>query len=273
MPLFSIVTPTYQCAEKLRATAESVLTQPAHLFEYLIIDARSTDGTREWIEQLRARAANVRSVSEADNGIYDAMNKGIRMATGQFVHFLGAGDRLREGALEAVAAEIARVRARSKVPRPLFLYGNVVWSRYKRPYDGRSGRFKILRRNLPHQAIFHERSVYERLGYYNTDYCVRADWDFNLRAFCDPGIAKHYFPCQVAVYEGGGRSDTEDDPIFNKDFPRLVQKHRGLWAAVFVRVASLLAHPRDSFYYRPRRFFRRIVRARASASRECRHRA
>ena len=137
----------------------------------------------------------------------------------KFLYFLGAGDRLLPGVLEAVAAEIRKLPGQGQTSRPTLLYGNVDLSDYNRPYDGRFNRFKLLRRNICHQAIFYQRSVFDRLGFYNTKYRSLADWEFNIRCFNDQGIRKRYIPLRIADYEGGGKSITAPDPAFYADFP------------------------------------------------------
>src|ERR1044071_1031705 len=102
-PLISVITTTFNSGSKIAATVASVLSQKKELYEYLVIDGGSTDGT---LAHLRAQGPALRYLSERDEGIYDAMNKGIRLTTGKFLYFLGAGDRLLPGVLEAVAAEI-----------------------------------------------------------------------------------------------------------------------------------------------------------------------
>jgi glycosyltransferase involved in cell wall biosynthesis len=215
-PLISVITTTFNSGEKIAATVASVLSQPKELYEFLVIDGGSTDDT---LAHLRAQGPALRYLSEPDEGIYDAMNKGIRLTSGEFLYFLGAGDRLLPGGLEAVAAEISKLAGQSRTTRPTLLYGNVNLSNESRPYDGRFDRFKLLRRNICHQAIFYQRSVFERLGFYNTKYRFLADWEFNIRCFNDRGIRKRYVPLRIADYEGGGKSITTPDPAFYADFP------------------------------------------------------
>ena len=202
-PLISVITTTFNSGAKIAATVASVLSQKKELYEFLVIDGGSTDGT---LEHLCAQGSALRWFSEPDEGIYDAMNKGIRLTSGEFLYFLGAGDRLLPGVLEAVAAEIRKLPGQAQTSRPTFLYGNVDLSDCNRPYDGRFNRFKLLRRNICHQAIFYQRSVFERLGFYNTKYRLLADWEFNIRCFNDRGIRKRYVALRVADYEGGGES-------------------------------------------------------------------
>jgi len=215
-PLISVISPTFNSGEKIAATVASVLSQRKDLYEYLVIDGGSTDDT---LAHLRVQGPALRYLSEPDEGIYDAMNKGVRLTSGTFLYFLGAGDRLLPGVLEAVAAEIRKLPGQGRTARPTLLYGNVNLSHESRPYDGRFDRFKLFRRNICHQAIFYQRSVFERLGFYNTKYRLLADWEFNIRCFNDRGIRKRYIPLRIADYEGGGESITTPDLAFYADFP------------------------------------------------------
>lgn len=215
-PLISVITPTFNSGAKIAATVASVLSQRKDLYEYLVVDGGSTDDT---LAHLRAQGPALRYLSEPDEGIYDGMNKGIRSTGGEFLYFLGAGDRLLPGALEAVATEIRKLPGQGQASRPTLLYGNVDSSHYSRPYDGPFNRSKLLRRNICHQAIFYQRSVFERLGFYNTKYRLLADWEFNIRCFNDRGIRKRYIPLRIADYEGGGKSITTPDLAFYADFP------------------------------------------------------
>lgn len=94
MPFFSIITVTYNAAELLPGTIESVLEQTCDDYEYLIIDGASTDGTAELVRSYGDRVHHFQS--EPDRGLYDAMNKGLRAARGRFVQFLNAGDHLHD---------------------------------------------------------------------------------------------------------------------------------------------------------------------------------
>ena len=256
-PLISVITPTFNSGAKIAATVASVLSQKKELYEFLIIDGGSTDGT---LAHLRAQGSALRYLAEPDEGIYDAMNKGIRLTGGEFLYFLGAGDRLLPGMLEAVAAEIRKLPCQGKTSRPTLLYGNVDWSSYSRPYDGRFNRFKLLRRNICHQAIFYQRSAFERLGFYNTKYQSLADWEFNIRCFNDRGIRKRYIPLRIADYEAGGKSHTTPDQVFHAEFPRLIRQQYGVGIALLMHLEFLLSHPR-ALIREPSRHIQRLLRA------------
>jgi len=108
MPVFSIITVVYNGAGLLPGTVESVRAQTSTDIEYLIIDGGSTDGTLDLIRQYAAEMPNLRWISEKDRGLYDAMNKGLRMATGDFVWFLNGGDHIHAADTVASLAALAQ---------------------------------------------------------------------------------------------------------------------------------------------------------------------
>jgi glycosyltransferase involved in cell wall biosynthesis len=256
-PLISIIMPTFNSGAKIVATLASVFSQKKGLYEFLVVDGGSTDGT---LAHVRAQGSALRWLSEPDESVYDAMNKGIRLTSGEFLYFLGAGDRLLPGVLEAVAAEIGKLPGHGKISRPTLLYGNVNWSWYSHPYDGRFNRFKLLRRNICHQAIFYQRSVFERLGFYNTKFRSLADWEFNIRCFNDQRVHKRYIPLRIADFEADGKSGTTPDLAFQAEFPRLVRQQYGLGIALLMHLEFLLSHPR-ALIQEPSRRIQRLLRA------------
>lgn len=215
---FSIIATTYNCGRKLEGTIESVLSQKRDSFEFIVVDGGSTDGTLDLIKHYERELV---ATSERDRGIYDAFNKGIGMASGRYLYFVGAGDRLREGVLEEVE---------SMLPEDdrTFLYGSAYLARHGVVRFEREHNASILKHwNICHQAIFYGREIFEVVGRYSLDYKVFGDWEMNMRCFGEKRITKRYIPIVVADYEGGGISDTQIDFDFEKDFPALVRKHLG----------------------------------------------
>ena len=246
-PLFSVVIPTYNPGAKIIPTLESVVTQtPKSLREILIIDGASTDGT---LERLRSYRDCANIISERDHGIYDAMNKGINVARGRFLYFLGAGDRLRPNVLAEVAAVLDPfITSPDKL---VLAYGNVCWGTAGKIYAGRFHRSKLLHSNICHQAAFYSRELFERLGQFSNDYPVCADYEFNLRCFGSSAVKKVYFDRVVADYEAVGVSSSSAgyDRRFFADFSRLIRKYFGIryWAYL-------------NFVRRPRALLRAVLR-------------
>ena len=230
-PLFSIITPVLNgAAGGLEKTLASALAQPRDLFEYLVLDGGSTDGT---IALLQAQGDALRWVSEPDGGVYPAMNKGLTLASGEFLYFLGAGDTLRPGVLAEVAARISR--------RPLtYFYGNVYAEAYGRVYNGRYSPWKLSRLNICHQAVFAHRSVFARVGGFDTRYAIMADHVWNMKVFGDPAITKVYSDLVIADYAAGGLSQQRPDPQLIADRLALIKQHLGPLPYALNKTAALL---------------------------------
>ncbi len=142
--LFSIISATYNCGPKLELTIESVLSQKTDLFEFIIVDGGSTDGTLEILKKYEGR---VKFVSEKDRGVYDALNKGIDLAEGKYLYFLGAGDILRKDILEQLEADMPDEPA-------AFVYGIAYFAKSGIYHPSEFSRSDIGRKNLCHQSIF-----------------------------------------------------------------------------------------------------------------------
>jgi glycosyltransferase involved in cell wall biosynthesis len=240
-PFFSIIIPTFNCLSKLESTMASIFEQNFGNFECLLLDGGSTDGTREYSAGLAERDIRVLSSSEADKGIYDAMNKGIRRGRGKFLYFIGAGDCLKGQALDAVARHLSGQPQRL----PILLYGDVFWVSESRVYGGVSGRFRLAQFNICHQGIFYDRRIFAMLGEYTTSYSLFADWVLNMKCFSNPGIAKLRIDSIIADYAGNGASQGNPDPVFHRDRIYLILRYLGIfplvglvWARVFELVCK-----------------------------------
>jgi glycosyltransferase involved in cell wall biosynthesis len=209
-PFFSIIIPTFNSERTVSVALSSVINQEFKDVEILVIDAESSDNTIQIISEFEAKDSRIRHISEKDQGIYDAMNKGVALANGEWIYFLGSDDWLKDmNVLQAIADEL------QKEPADL-LYGNVMMQPSKKTYDGPFTVDKLFRRNISHQSIFYRRNLFDKLGNYNLAYKLHADWDFNIRCFLEPGITTRFVNTIVACFAKGGVSSAHDK-IFLKE--------------------------------------------------------
>lgn len=203
MPFFSIIIPTKDSAKTLNIALESILRQSYSDFEILIIDGLSTDNTLEFAQ--RYNDERIKISSEKDNGIYYAMNKGIKLARGEWLYFLGSDDILyNPGVLQHIFIEVHK-NNHSVIYGNVFISGDAGWAKDSQIYDGEfSLSMLINEKNICHQAIFYNKTVFETCGFYNTKYNICADWDFNLRLWANYSF--YYIDIIIAVFNGGNSS-------------------------------------------------------------------
>ena len=224
-PLFSIVTPTFNSLQGLRQSFDSVQAQSPGLFEYWVVDGASTDGTSGWLREKKSESFHW--ISEPDSGVYDAMNKAIKRASGQFFYFLGSGDTLNHEILEKAAQFITSL----PLGKPRFIYGDVrVTNQNGRLLGGAFTKRRLCRENICHQAIFYERSIFALLGDYDVKYPIYSDWALNLQCFGDDRISKVHWNQLIANFEGNGLSDRGTDFPFAHDRLALIRRHLGLFS-------------------------------------------
>jgi glycosyltransferase len=214
----SIITAVYNRQATVAQAIESVSSQTHDNVEHLIIDGGSADGTLTEVQRLAH--PGMRVISEPDRGIYDALNKGIRHATGDVVGLMHSDDFFaHDRVLEKVAFAFASTGADA-------VYGDLDYvaaqetSRVIRRWQ--SGEFAphLLARGWmpPHPTLFVRREEMMRLGLYNTDYRIAADYEAILRWFGKGGLQLAYIPEVLVKMRVGGES--------NRSLGRILQKSR-----------------------------------------------
>jgi glycosyltransferase involved in cell wall biosynthesis len=207
-PFFSIIIPTFNSAKTLQSALNSILAQTFSDLEILIIDGISKDDTLNIVKENAEKDKRIRFISEKDDGIFDAMNKGIKLSQGEWLYFLGSDDRLyKPSILNAVFENLRNTEYN-------FFYGNILSSRGV--YGGQSDEAKILRKNISHQAIFYKKNIFRRIGNYDTKYKTHADWDFNIRCFSNDLICVKYADIIIADFAKGGVS-SEHEVLFFRE--------------------------------------------------------
>lgn len=219
IPLVSIVIPTYNSAKTLSACLDSLVSQTYKDFEIIILDGKSSDGTISISLRYTDLFQNIRLISERDKGIYHAMNKGIEMAKGEWLYFLGSDDYILEN------STLEKLVKLGDLDNFDFVYGNVLSPEYGDNYDGYFDDQKILNKNICHQAIFVRKKLFRRLGKFNIRYKQLADYDFNLKVLFNKKVRKRYIDLKIAYYAPAGSSSVETDEKFLKDKDYLILKY------------------------------------------------
>ena len=186
-PLISIITSTYNAADALPYTMRSIAEQTSHDYEWIVVDGGSTDGTVELLKDYGALVS--RWISEKDRGIYDAWNKASRLARGQWLIFLGAGDELASASVLGDVSEVLR----SAYPAYEVVYGQLELisgkdrqpiERFVRPWDEIKGKWEFFKPYVPiHPETFQHRTLFEGGSPFDLRFRFCADAHFLLRAF------------------------------------------------------------------------------------------
>ena len=203
--LLSIITINYNNAKGLRKTIESVRTQTFNDYEHIIIDGGSSDGSKEIIQEFLNDSEYSKHISwwcsEKDGGIYNAMNKGIDKANGQFIYMLNSGDSLLPGVLTTLSP-LLRENEKSVVYGPVDSYLN---GHFQKTTGMSSEHLPIGM--IPHQGIFVPLELHKKIGYYNEKYKICADREFMLRLYTNK-IPFVHIPVIICNYDEGGISST-----------------------------------------------------------------
>ena len=209
----SIITPNYNYGRTVEEAIRSVLLQGYPNLEYIIIDGGSADNSLEIIKRYERWLGYW--VSESDEGIYDAINKGIKVASGEWIYVLGSDDILYHNkVLYEAFSDSNNINAD-------IIYGNVFFKYSQKKYLGKFNFGKLQRQNICHQAIFFRKKVFKILGLYDTTYKILADYEFNFRWITDKRIKKKYYDKIIAIYRERGISFQERDVVFRRNFSEI----------------------------------------------------
>lgn len=202
----SIITPSFNSEKTIEETIKSVLMQTYKDIEYIIIDGGSKDRTLEIVNKYKDKIAKV--ISEPDRGIYDGMNKGITLATGEVIGILNSDDLYFD---EYVIERVAKAFEENKID---CLWGDLVYfkddsNKFIRIW--KAGEYKpgIFKTGWvpPHPTFFVKREIYEKYGYFRLDFPVAADYELMFRFLEKYKIKGYYLPKFLVKMRAGGNAN------------------------------------------------------------------
>lgn len=212
--ILSIITINRNNAFGLEKTMRSVQAQTFKAFEYVVIDGASTDDSVDVIRKRESQfGGRLKWASEPDSGIYNAMNKGIRMASGDYIQILNSGDMLvAPDVIEHMLAEVQRI-AENEGKKPDIVYGNMTKVDSDGKVIGKSGETEYSLRQfysstLNHDCAYIRRDLFEKYGYYDENLKIVSDWKWYLQAIGLGNVVPKYFDIDVTIFDAGGISET-----------------------------------------------------------------
>jgi len=231
MSKISIITINYNDLKGLQKTFDSVVNQTNIVFEYIIIDGGSSDGSKEFLEQNSDKLAYW--ISEKDSGVYNAMNKGIKASNGEYLLFLNSGDYLvDDNVIDKVIEYID-----SKYS---FYYGNLFYSLEDKRTQIWTPPAKLtfsyfFQHSLPHPASFIKRDLFDKYFYYNEKYKIVSDWEFFIYCICKMDEPYKYINMNIADFDNSGISSDlnnmnvikhEKQDVLNKYFQQYNEDYK-----------------------------------------------
>lgn len=257
--LLSIVTINRNNANGLRETLRSVASQTGGEIEHVIVDGASTDDSveviKEYVREVETRKTRVSTIlwkSEPDSGIYNAMNKGIAMAHGDYIQILNSGDRLASD--EVTKRMIDRL---SEEELPSILYGNMVkvfsdgHTLRDRCFAGQDITFLgFYTGTLNHSPAYIKRSLFDRYGKYDESYKIVSDWTWYMEAIVFGDETPVYADIDVTLFDMTGISETNTEltrrerrDYLEKRIHPSILKDYDEWSFAILQVRRLKRHP------------------------------
>ena len=227
----SIITINYNNKQGLQKTIDSVISQTFKDFEWIVIDGGSTDGSRELIEKYQEYFAFW--CSEPDKGIYNAMNKGIRKASGEYCLFLNSGDYLYGDCLHLI---IYRFKEDIVIGRVKMACSGALSYQYSNKTFSIS---QLYLYSFPHQASFIKRRLFEKYGYYDEAYKIVSDWGFFLRVLKEVDVNVEFITNVVSIVDEDGISSVNKN-LLKKEREKMISETFPLWLIQDIKYSSSL---------------------------------
>ncbi len=211
----SIITINYNNVAGLQKTIESVLSQTMQEFEYIVIDGASTDGSVEYLKSIHYPLStdNYQLISEPDKGIYNAMNKGIKMAKGEYIHFLNSGDWLVDAqVVEDMLEELEQLKKQGQ-QIDIFVGNKITVRSDGKMRKGRNDKRPVTaltfyRGTIEHTSAYIRRSLFDKVGMYDETLLIVSDWKWYFEAVLHHYAQVVFTDIYVSYFDNTGISST-----------------------------------------------------------------
>lgn len=213
----SIITICFNSERTIRETIDSVLAQSYSDIEYIVVDGQSTDNTLQIVESYGDRIAKI--VSEKDDGIYDAMNKGLALTTGDIIGFINADDVIDSNqCIERIVETFQRQNCQ-------VVYGDKIYvdpddtSKVVRYWKVGAYKRENYRKGwmTPHLSTYIAKNLYDEFGNFRTDFQIAADYELMLRFIYKNNAKVCYLPMTIAKMRAGGISNSSLSNVFRSN--------------------------------------------------------
>ncbi|MEH3113314.1 glycosyltransferase family 2 protein [Pedobacter terrae] len=204
----SIITVNYNNRTGLEKTMSSVFSQSATNIEFIVIDGGSNDGSVKLLNQNADKITYW--ISESDRGIYHAMNKGIKIATGDYILFLNSGDWLHSDTV--IAQSLTSMNEQLDI-----YYGDIIYDEIhqqnKRAFPDQLNFAFFFEQNISHQASFIKKSLFKTIFLYNENFKIVSDWEFFTYAICKREASYKHLDIIITNYDATGISSNTDNHL------------------------------------------------------------
>jgi glycosyltransferase involved in cell wall biosynthesis len=237
---FSIITIARNNLTGLKRTADSVLSQDCRSFEWIVVDGDSVDGSKEYLKHFSFPDwLRVGWSSEPDEGIYDAMNKGIARAEGKYCLFLNSGDQLYSDDV------LSSLELGGKLDADIIVCNLNVSSEANKSKNGirqwdahALGKRFFYNRTLPHQSTLIKRDLFQRFGNYDPSFKIKGDHDFFVRAYLGGSTVRNVPVCLCTYYLDGISSAMKHGETFKRELQIIRDRH---FSKTFRMITNMLA--------------------------------
>ncbi|REE27438.1 glycosyltransferase [Winogradskyella pacifica] len=239
----SIITAVYNSEKTIDTCMNSVLNQTYPNIEYIIVDGGSNAETLSKLNAAAEKFPHIKLSSESDNGIYDALNKGIAKATGEIIGFVHSDDFLAEATIIASIVEAFETKEVDGVYGDLHYVALENTDKIIRNWVSQPFSYKLLKDGwMPaHPTLYLKKSLYDDYGMFDVNFKIAADYDFILRIFKQTNLNFFYLPKTIVKMRVGGASNRSLKNIFQKskeDYRAIKANQTGNWWTILLKNVS-----------------------------------